>query len=159
LATTLVSVHLMQQKRLGIPRDSVCIGSDTQCRCSACVPLLTATTCHCPCCDFIFPLRRVREQIGSPQRPKNAPAEFLAVIVSNLLNLVTIHREFIPPAASGKPSVHRPNCFQMPRTTDDQPFGASLDPDTVLVSTTTSSTSDDGLFRHVLESVAQMEFP
>jgi len=80
------------------------------------------------------------------------------VIVSNLLNLVTIHGEFIPPAASGKPSVHRPNCFQMPRTTDDQPFGASLDPDTVLVSTTTS-TSDDGLFRHVLESVAQMEFP
>jgi len=61
--------------------------------------------------DFIFPLRRVREQIGLPQRPKNAPAEFLAVIVSNLLNLVTIHGVLYLRAASGKPSVHRPNCF------------------------------------------------
>jgi MGT family glycosyltransferase len=110
--------------------------------------------------DFIFPLRRVREQIGLPQRPKNAPAEFLSVIVSNLLNLVTIHREFIPSGRLQENQVFiGPTAFQMPRTTDDQPFGASLDPDTVLVSTTTSSTSDDGLFRHVLESVAQMGIP
>jgi len=47
-------------------------------------------------------------------------------------------------------------CLAQPMT---NPLEQALDPDTVLVSTTTSSTSDDGLFRHVLESVAQMEFP
>lgn len=110
--------------------------------------------------DFIFPLRRVREQINLPQRPKNAPAEFFSVVVSKLLNLVVIHKEFIPPGRLQENQVFiGPTAFQMPRTTDDQPLGASLDPDTVLVSTTTSSKSDDGLFHCVLESVAQMGIP
>jgi MGT family glycosyltransferase len=111
--------------------------------------------------DFILPLRRVRKQIGLPQRPKNAPySEFFSVIVSNLLNLVTIHREFIPSGRLQENQVFiGPTAFQMPRTTDDQPFGASLDPDTVLVSTSTAPQSDDGLFRRVLEAVAQMEIP
>ncbi len=110
--------------------------------------------------DFIFPLRRVREQIGLPQRPKNAPAEFLSVIVSKLLNLVTIHREFVPSGRLQENQVFiGPTAFQMPHTTDAPPYGTSLDPDTVLVSTTTSSTTDDGQFRLVLESVAQMGIP
>ncbi|HCF28043.1 MAG TPA: hypothetical protein DEV81_12765 [Cyanobacteria bacterium UBA11049] len=110
--------------------------------------------------DFIFPLRRVRKQIGLPQRPKNAPAEFFSVIVSNLLNLVTIHKEFIPSGRLQENQVFiGPTAFQMPCTTDDQPFGANLKPGTVLVSTTTSPQSDDGLFRRVLESVSQIGIP
>ncbi|MBD2726601.1 glycosyltransferase family 1 protein [Nostoc sp. FACHB-892] len=110
--------------------------------------------------DFIFPLRRIRNQIGLPQRPKNTPAEFFAVIVSNLLNLVTIHQEFIPPKQLQKNQVFiGPTAFETPRTNDNQPFGASLAPGTVLVSSTTSPKSDDGLFRRLVESLAQTGIP
>ncbi len=106
--------------------------------------------------DFIFPLGGLRQQIGLPPRPKNAPAEFLSIIVSKLLNLVTIHREFVPSVPLQENQVFiGPTAFQMPRTTDKEPLGASLDPDTVLISTTTSSDDDDGLFHQVLQSVAQ----
>lgn len=109
--------------------------------------------------DFIFPLRRVRKQIALPQRPKNAPAEFFSVMVSNLLNLVTIHKDFIPSGRLQENQVFiGPTAFQMPRTTDDQSFGA-VEPGTVLVSTTTSPQRDNGLFWRVLESVAQMGIP
>ncbi len=110
--------------------------------------------------DFVFPLRRVRKQIGLPQRAKNAPAEFFSVIVSKLLNLVTIHRDFIPSEQLQENQVFiGPTAFQMPRTTDDQPYGASLESGTVLVSTTTSSNPRHNLFCRVLESVASLEIP
>ncbi|MBE9181921.1 glycosyltransferase family 1 protein [Oculatella sp. LEGE 06141] len=109
--------------------------------------------------DFIFPLRRVRQQMGLPPRPKSAPAEFISIIVSKLLNVVTAHRDFIPATDLQENQVFiGPTAFQMPHASDD-PYGASLEPGTVLVSTTTSSTADDGQFRLVLESVAQMGFP
>lgn len=111
--------------------------------------------------DFIFPLHRVREQIGLPRRPKNAPAEFFSVVVSKLLNLVTIHKEFIPSERLQENQVFiGPTAFQLPRATDQQPLGASLEPGTVLVSTTTSGDGGDmGLFRRMLESIAQMGIP
>jgi MGT family glycosyltransferase len=110
--------------------------------------------------DFIFPIRRVRQQLGLPPRPKNAPAEFFAVIVSRLLNLVTVHPEFIPPKRLQENQVFiGPTASRMPRTTDKPPYGESLEPGTVLVSTTTSYQPDTGLFRRVLESVAEMGVP
>jgi MGT family glycosyltransferase len=110
--------------------------------------------------DFIFPLRHVRKQMGLPQRPKKAPAEFFSVIISKLLNLVVIHREFIPSERlQENQEFIGPTTFALPRTTNDPPFGASLKPGTVLVSTTTSGALDDGLFRRVVESVAQMGIP
>lgn len=109
--------------------------------------------------DFMFPIRRVRQQIGLPQRPKNAPAEFFSIIVSDLLNLVTAHREFITSERLQKNQVFiGPTAFHMPRH-DSQPFGASLEPGTVLVSTTTSPQRDGGLFWRVLDSVARMGIP
>ncbi|MBW4628885.1 MAG: glycosyltransferase [Brasilonema octagenarum HA4186-MV1] len=110
--------------------------------------------------DFIFPLRRVREQIGLPQRSKNAPSEFFSVVVSQLLNLVVIHQEFIPSERLQENQVFiGPTVFQIPRTTSNPPLGASLEPGTVLVSTTTSTNMDKGQLRRVLESVAQMGIP
>ncbi len=110
--------------------------------------------------DYIFPLSRVRKQIGLPQRPQNVPSEVFSVIVSEQLNLVTTHREFISSAQLQENQVFiGPTAFQMPRTTDDQPFGASLEPGTVLVSTTTSPQRDSGLFWRVLESVSQLGIP
>ncbi|NJL36005.1 MAG: hypothetical protein HC899_04035 [Leptolyngbyaceae cyanobacterium SM1_4_3] len=110
--------------------------------------------------NFIFPIHRVRRQVGLPPRPKNAPAEFFAVIVSRLLNLVTIHQEFIPPKRLQENQVFiGPTASRIPRTTDAPPFGASLEPGTVLVSTTTSYQPDTGLFRRVLEAVAAMGIP
>ena len=111
--------------------------------------------------DFIFPLGRVREQIGLPQRPKNAPAEFFSVVVSKLLNLVTFPKEFIPSERLQENQVFiGPTAFHLPEISDRQPFGANLEPGTVLVSTTTSGDSGDmGLFRQMLESIAQMGIP
>lgn len=110
--------------------------------------------------NIIFPLRPVRQQLGLPPRPKNATAEFFSVIVSDLLNLVTIHQEFIPPVPLQKNQLFiGPTAFEMPRTTDDQPFGASLEPGTVLVSHTTSPQRDSDLFWGLLESIAQMGIP
>jgi MGT family glycosyltransferase len=111
--------------------------------------------------DFIFPLSRVRKQMGLPQRPKNAPAEFFSVVVSKLLNLVTFPKEFIPSERLQENQVFiGPTAFQMPSTTEKQPFGTNLEPGTVLVSTTTSGDSGDmGLFRQMLESIAQMGIP
>jgi len=109
--------------------------------------------------DFIFPLRRVRKQLGLPQRPKNAPAELLCMVASKLLNLVTTYREFIPCKQLQENQVFLgPTAFQMPRAAEDQPL-ASLEPGTVLVSTTTSANMDNGLFRRLLEAVAQMGIP
>jgi MGT family glycosyltransferase len=110
--------------------------------------------------DAFFPLRRVRRQLGLPPRPHNTPAEFLSIIVSKLLNLVTIHREFIRVDRLQENQVFiGPTAFQMPRTSEGEPYGASLQPGTVLVSTTTSATSDDGLFMQVLKPIAQMGMP
>ncbi|MBR8838041.1 MAG: glycosyltransferase family 1 protein [Stigonema ocellatum SAG 48.90 = DSM 106950] len=110
--------------------------------------------------DFIFPLRRVRKQLGLPQRPLNAPAELFCMVTSKLLNLVTIYREFIPCEQLQENQVFiGPTAFGIPRTTDDQPCRASLEPGTVLVSTTTSANMDNGLFRRLLEAVAQMGIP
>lgn len=50
-----------------------------------------------------------------------------------MLNLVTMHREFIPTERLQKSQVFiGSTAFVTPGTTDDQPFGASLAPGTVL---------------------------
>ncbi|MBE9181920.1 glycosyltransferase family 1 protein [Oculatella sp. LEGE 06141] len=110
--------------------------------------------------NFIFPLRRIRQQMGLPPRSKKAPSEFMTVMVSKLLNVVTFYREFVPSKQLQANQVFvGSTAFQMPRATDDSPYGANLDPNTVLVSTTTSAVADDGQFRQVLEPVAQMGIP
>ncbi|NJR64998.1 MAG: hypothetical protein HC772_06245 [Leptolyngbyaceae cyanobacterium CRU_2_3] len=110
--------------------------------------------------NLIFPIGRVRGQMGLSPRPQNAPAEFFAVIVSKMLNLVTIHQEFIPALPLQENQVFiGPTASRMPGTSDAPPFGASLKPGTVLVSTTTSYQRDTGLFGRVLEAVAAMEIP
>ncbi|ARV59277.1 hypothetical protein BZZ01_12150 [Nostocales cyanobacterium HT-58-2] len=110
--------------------------------------------------NFLLPLHRIRKQLGLPQRPKTTQPEFLAVAVSKLLNLVVIHEEFIPSKQLQENQVFiGPTVFQMPRTTDTPPYGESLDPDTVLISSTTSPGEEGGVFRRAVESVAQLGVP
>ncbi|ARV58988.1 hypothetical protein BZZ01_10365 [Nostocales cyanobacterium HT-58-2] len=110
--------------------------------------------------DFILPLGQTRKQLGLPQRPKNSPSELFSVLASKLLNLVTIHREFIPSNRLQENQVFiGPTAFEMTRTSDRQSLGASLEPGTVLVTSTTSANMDKGQFRHLVEAVAQMGIP
>jgi MGT family glycosyltransferase len=109
--------------------------------------------------DWVFPLRHLRGQLGLPRRLQNAPAEFLSIIVSDLLHLVTVHAEFIPSVALRKNQVFiGPTDFNVHSANHPQ-LSKGLEPATVLVSTTTSSTTDTGLFRHVVESIAPMGIP
>jgi MGT family glycosyltransferase len=110
--------------------------------------------------DWVFPLRHLRPQLGLPPRLQNAPAEFLSIIVSDLLHLVTVHAGFIPSVALRKNQVFiGPTDFNFPSGRNQPQLSKNLDPATVLVSTTTSSTTDAGLFRHVVESIAPMGIP
>ena len=110
--------------------------------------------------NFIFPLHRLRQQLGLPQRPQPSPAEMLSTIVSDQLHLVATHKGFVPSVELQKNQVFiGPTDFHASRQSDTSPFGKSLAPETVLVSTTTSAKLDDNQFRHVVESVAQMGLP
>jgi len=110
--------------------------------------------------DLIFPLGRTRKQVGLPPRPKNAPAEFCSVVVSKLLNIVLIDRDFLASQNLQENQVFvGPTTFQMPRTTDEQPLGVNLEPGTVLLSTTTAANMCGDLYRRLLKAIAQMRIP
>ena len=110
--------------------------------------------------NFIFPLHRVRKQMGLPPRPRNSPAELFSVIVSRCLNLVACHREFLPPGPLQENQVFMgPTTFHQSRSKEERPYGEGLDPNTVMVSHTTSTKNEEDLFRFMVESVAQLGVP
>ncbi len=110
--------------------------------------------------DTILPLDRVRQQLNLPLRATNKSSEFFSVIVSQLLNLVVIDKEFIPSEELRENQIFiGPTTFQIPSSSDKPPFGKHLEPGTILVSSTTSSNMDNGLLRRILEALVPMEIP
>ena len=111
--------------------------------------------------DFVFPLGRTRQQVGLAPRPKNAPAEFFSVVVSKLLNIVLVDRDFIPSQKLQEGQVFvGPTNFKTTRTTtDESPLGTSLKPGTVLLSTTTAANMQGELYRRTLTAIAEMGIP
>ena len=110
--------------------------------------------------NFLFPLHRVRKQVGLPPRPRNASAEFFAVIISQILNLVPCHREFIDAEQIQANQVFLgPITSQVSRSKNVVPYGESLEPGTVVILYSTAYKEDQGLFRDVVESIAELDVP
>ncbi|MGF1521888.1 MAG: nucleotide disphospho-sugar-binding domain-containing protein [Leptolyngbyaceae cyanobacterium] len=110
--------------------------------------------------NFLFPLHRVRQQMGLPARPPQAPAEFFAVVNSRTLNLATCHREFIATEHLQENQLFiGPITDQVTRSTDTPDYGESLEPGTVLILYSTAYKEDQGQFRDVVESVAALGVP
>lgn len=105
---------------------------------------------------LLMPVKRCRAALGLPRLDSMAP-EFFGLMASPHLHLVPSHRAFIPDKPLGPNQVFiGPVPYSLPAA---KPVSlGKLDPDTILVSTTTTG-RDQGLLRRVLEAVAPLKRP
>ena len=109
--------------------------------------------------DALFPLRRVRRELGLAAAPSGR-AEFVQLAESDQLHLVLAHPEFVPQA---DPRPHHafvgPMSFEPPRTEPSESAPElAIEPGTVLVATTTAP-RDPGVFARAVQAVAELGVP
>lgn len=105
--------------------------------------------------DLLFPLRRLRRELGLPAGPRGR-AEFLQLAESDRLHLVLAQPEFVPQTA---PRPHHafvgPMSFDPARAAQGE---LDIAPGTVLVATTTAP-RDPGVFARAVQAVAALDIP